>query len=133
MSFNDLDARIERLGLMCMVVCPLVILLSGCGGSALPPEPVAITFAYWVSDTACVDAVVQEFSEQFPYITVDLRPSCMGDLAWNLRAEDADVREAFVTIILAATLPPFRGLCWRTDCSTPLVDSSTRRLKRWRY
>jgi multiple sugar transport system substrate-binding protein len=77
----------------------LVIPLSGCEGAAPPPEPVTITFAYWESDTARVEALVQQFNKQYPHITVDLRPASMGDLAWNVGAEDADVREVFVAII----------------------------------
>jgi multiple sugar transport system substrate-binding protein len=82
-----------------MTICLLVIPLSACGEAAPPPEPVTITFAYWESDTARVEALVQEFTEQYPHVTVDLRPESMGALAWDLGAEDADVREVFVAII----------------------------------
>jgi multiple sugar transport system substrate-binding protein len=99
MSLDDLYARIERLGLAFMTICLLVIPLSACGEAAPPPEPVTITFAYWESDTARVEALVQEFTEQYPHVTVDLRPESMGTLAWDLGAEDADVREVFVAII----------------------------------
>jgi ABC-type glycerol-3-phosphate transport system substrate-binding protein len=99
MCAGDSFARTAGLGLISVMAFLLVIPLSGCEAAAPPPEPVTITFAYWASDTARIEAVVQEFSEQYPHITVDLRPASTGDLAWNVGAEDADVREVYVAIV----------------------------------
>jgi multiple sugar transport system substrate-binding protein len=54
----------------------LVIFLSSCGQPAPTPtpEPVSITFACVNSDEAYYEQMVQEFNEQSPHITVELRP-----------------------------------------------------------
>jgi multiple sugar transport system substrate-binding protein len=63
-------------GVTCVVICLLLIVpLSGCGGGAMPtPEPVAIVFAHSGSDAEYYEALVQEFNERYPHITVEVRP-----------------------------------------------------------
>jgi multiple sugar transport system substrate-binding protein len=82
-----------------VVFCLFVILLSGCNKLMPIPKAVAITFAYGKSDTECIEAWVKEFNEQYPHITVNLRPKTTGELAWDLGPGDADVREVFTAII----------------------------------
>jgi multiple sugar transport system substrate-binding protein len=99
MSAKALYARTIQLGMVCVLICQFIVLLSGCQGTAPPPEPATITLAYWESDTARIEALVREFNKQYPQITINLRPHSMGELAWDLGTEDADVREVFTAII----------------------------------
>ena len=72
--------RIGRSGLIYAVICLLVVPLSSCGGGAIPtPEPVTIVFAHPGLDAEYYEALVQEFSESYPYITVELVGSDTGD------------------------------------------------------
>jgi len=80
MSFDNLQARVGRLGLTCTIICLLVIPLSGCSGGAIStPEPVTIVFAHLGFDADYYEALVEEFSESYPYITVELVGSGTGD------------------------------------------------------
>jgi ABC-type glycerol-3-phosphate transport system substrate-binding protein len=99
MSVKNPYARTAGLGVICMMICLLLVPLSGCGEPTPPPEPVTITFIHWAGDADRIEAFVQEFHEEYPHITVDLHSADMGQLAWNFGAEDADVREVYVAII----------------------------------
>ena len=79
MSFDNLHARVGRLGLTCTIICLLVIPLSGCGRATTPPEPVTIVFAHPGFDADYYEALVEEFNESYPYITVELAGSGTGD------------------------------------------------------
>jgi multiple sugar transport system substrate-binding protein len=98
MATNQAYARTVRLGMVRAAVCALLTFLVGCSSVSMP-EPVTITFAYWEDDTEQVETLVQEFEEQYPYITVNLRPESAGGLAWDLGPGDADVRDIFVAIV----------------------------------
>ena len=76
MSFHNLHTRTRYLGLVCVVACSLVFSLSGCGVIAPAPEPVTITFSYsnYYTNAKQLEVLVDEFSEQYPYITVELLP-----------------------------------------------------------
>ncbi|HUV88096.1 MAG TPA: extracellular solute-binding protein [Anaerolineae bacterium] len=91
--------KIGRLALGCALICLLTVSLSGCKGAVPTPEPATIRFAYMNSDREYIEPLVEEFSKQYPHITVELRPTTMGELAWNFGAGDADVREVFTAII----------------------------------
>jgi multiple sugar transport system substrate-binding protein len=62
--------------------------LSGCATATPPPEPVTITFTYFEFDAAFYEPLVEEFNEQYPHITVELRP-----VPWSvtLGIENTDV------------------------------------------
>ncbi len=75
MSFDNLHARVGRLGLTCTIVFLLVVPLSGCSGGPIPtPEPVTIVFAHPGFDAEYYEPLVQEFNEHYPHITVEIRP-----------------------------------------------------------
>ena len=100
MPFTDLCARIEHSGLICMVVCLLVIPLSGCNEIAPmhKSEAVTITFAYLDINTEHFEAVVQKFAKRHPDITVNLRPETASGLV-NLEPGEADVRVVWQQMI----------------------------------
>lgn len=81
MSFRGLSqARIRRSRLTCAVICLLVVPLSSCSGGAIPtPEPVTIVFVHSGFDAEYYGAFVQEFNENYPYITVKPVSSDTGD------------------------------------------------------
>ena len=76
MSLHNPRTRPRHLGLVCVVACSLVFSLSGCGVLAPAPEPVTITFSYsnYYTNAKYLEGMVDEFSEQYPYITVELLP-----------------------------------------------------------
>jgi ABC-type glycerol-3-phosphate transport system substrate-binding protein len=80
-SFRGLSyARVRRSGLICAAICLLVVPFSGCRGGVIPtPEPVTIVFAHSGFDAEYYEALIQEFSENYPYITVELVSSDTGD------------------------------------------------------
>ena len=49
-------------------------LSSGCVKGTPTPEPVTITFAHLSLDEDHYVALVQEFNERYPYVTVELKP-----------------------------------------------------------
>jgi len=65
--------------------------LVGCALRGTPtPEPASITFAYPEVDSQRYQALLQEFNERYPYITVELRPK-RYDMLTGISAGDADV------------------------------------------
>lgn len=79
MSFGDLHARVRRLGLICVIVCPLLVpIFSGCAKAMPTSEPVTITFAHPTSDADYYQALAQKFNESYPHVTVELRPERGG-------------------------------------------------------
>jgi multiple sugar transport system substrate-binding protein len=75
-------------------ICLILVLLAGCARPTPPPEPVTISFAYPAWYEGYFEALVDEFHESHPHITVELRPiprSVFGQSFW---AGDAD---AFVS------------------------------------
>jgi ABC-type glycerol-3-phosphate transport system substrate-binding protein len=76
MSFQSPRVRPRYLGLACVVACLLGFSLSGCAVLAPAPEPVTITFSYsnYYTNAKKLEVMVDEFSEQYPYITVELLP-----------------------------------------------------------
>jgi multiple sugar transport system substrate-binding protein len=97
MSAKSLYARTVRPGLACVFVGVLVVTLSGCN-AAPPPEPATITFAYRDLDTEYFEGVVHEFNEQYPHITIELRPLTASGLR-HLEAGGADVRMVWQVIL----------------------------------
>lgn len=91
MSIQHSYVRIAQLGFAGIVACLLAISLLGCRGAAPTPEPVSITFACRDMSVDSYEPLVQEFNEQYPHITVNLRSETEEGLI-NLGAEDADVR-----------------------------------------
>jgi ABC-type glycerol-3-phosphate transport system substrate-binding protein len=75
MSFHNPHTRTRRLGLVCVVACLLALSLSGCDGLAAA-EPVTITFSYsnYYANAKYLEVMVEEFSKQYPHITVELLP-----------------------------------------------------------
>jgi ABC-type glycerol-3-phosphate transport system substrate-binding protein len=59
---------------MGVMTCLLAFSLSGCKGAAPTPEPVTITFACRDMGAEHYEALIPEFNEQHPHITVNLRP-----------------------------------------------------------
>jgi multiple sugar transport system substrate-binding protein len=90
MPLSDLRASAGRLGLACAVIFLLLAHLSGCGGAVPTPESVTIAFVYPEADADHYEPLVQEFSERYPYIALELRPTTWDVLA-DLSADDADV------------------------------------------
>ena len=69
MSIVNLDGKMGR-----VVLCLLVASLSGCTGVVAPlAEPVTITFAHPSYEADYFDGLVQEFSETYPHITIELQ------------------------------------------------------------
>jgi ABC-type glycerol-3-phosphate transport system substrate-binding protein len=64
--------------------------LTGCIRSTPTPEPVTISFAYPNQDTEYYRQLVADFNQEYPHITVDLRPKSW-DMLGGLGAGDADV------------------------------------------
>jgi multiple sugar transport system substrate-binding protein len=81
MSQNGLHTKARSWGLSCVIICLLVVPLSGCGKATPPPEPATIVFSYEeFFDTDYYEAMVEEFNEQYPYITVELSTSNYWEL-----------------------------------------------------
>jgi ABC-type glycerol-3-phosphate transport system substrate-binding protein len=104
MSVKKSYAKTGRLGFLCIMICLLVVPLSGCGErTASTPETATgesatITFACNQSDEAYYEEMVQKFNEQYPHITVELHPY-QRDSEGQVTADDADVlisRERFL-------------------------------------
>ena len=76
MSFGDLGSRTWRVVLATALVCLLAPFHSGCSAFArIPtPEPVTIAFSCSERDQEFFERIVLNFSEQYPHITVELRP-----------------------------------------------------------
>jgi ABC-type glycerol-3-phosphate transport system substrate-binding protein len=91
MSIRNSCARAARPELTCVLACLLAFSLSGCKGAAPTPEPVSITFPCSDISLELYEPLAQEFNEQHPHITVNLRRETEGGLI-NLEAEGADVR-----------------------------------------
>jgi multiple sugar transport system substrate-binding protein len=88
-------------GLICAIVCLLVVSLSGCTEATPTPEPVTIVFAHPEVDTEYYEPLAQEFNESHFHITVELQPST-GDALVDLSTGAKDV--------LAADAFSIRGL-----------------------
>jgi multiple sugar transport system substrate-binding protein len=85
------DAR--RLPALCPVtlICALICaLLAGCAQIGPPPEPATIAFVFPDVDTEYYEALLPEFNQKHPEITVELRPDPYEDEA-SLELESADV------------------------------------------
>jgi multiple sugar transport system substrate-binding protein len=92
--FYNWHASAQRLRLASVGICLVLVLLVGCAKPTPPPEPVTISFAYPAWYEEYFEAMVDEFHESHPHITVELRPiprSVFGQSFW---AGDAD---AFVS------------------------------------
>jgi multiple sugar transport system substrate-binding protein len=85
MSFDS-----RRLWPKCAVICLLAISLLGCASLTPTPEPIIISFAHARADTDLYEGLAFQFNEQYPHLTVELRPKEWDDLN-DLRAGDADV------------------------------------------
>jgi len=92
MPFGDLH-KIRNPGLTCLLICLLMIPLSGCGEPAIRLEPVTITFACLAVDEEDYKELAQRFNEQHATITVEINPTPWEGLD-NLALADVDV---FVT------------------------------------
>jgi multiple sugar transport system substrate-binding protein len=91
----------------------LVVALAGCARGTPTPEPVTISFAYPDYDTEHYQRLLEKFSEDYPHITVELRPR-RWDMLSGLGAGDADI---FVSTQFA--------ISWAQDSIlnlTPLVE-----------
>jgi multiple sugar transport system substrate-binding protein len=87
-------ASAQRLGSASVGICLILVLLAGCAKPTPPPEPVAISFAYpeWYGEY--FEALIDEFHEGYPHITVELDPIPNSVFAQSFVASDAD---AFVS------------------------------------
>ena len=72
---------------MCLL---LVLAAAGCGASAPPPEPVTISFAFPDTDTTVFEQLAGIFQEEYPHITVELRPK-PSDLLGGIDIDESDV------------------------------------------
>lgn len=63
-----------RLALAGAALAVAFLLPSGCVATTPTPEPVTISFAYWSSYSGHYEELVSVFTEQYPHITVELRP-----------------------------------------------------------
>jgi ABC-type glycerol-3-phosphate transport system substrate-binding protein len=96
----ELRTRIERLVLICGIVCLPIAFLLGCKGTPEPtPEPATITFVYRRDLKGHIEEAMAKFSGQHPHITVYLRPASAGDLAQGSGIDDADVHAIFTAIV----------------------------------
>ncbi len=87
----DLQTIARRARLTCGAMCLLVgLLFTGCGGGTPPPEPVTITFAFPETDVTTYEKLADIFREDYPHITVDLRPKS-SDLLGGIDVDDSDV------------------------------------------
>jgi multiple sugar transport system substrate-binding protein len=77
--------------LLCATLCLSAVAASGCS-TPVPIQPATITFAYIDQDGELVEGLVEAFSEQYPQITVNLRP---GDeyRVWHFDPAQVDVAE----------------------------------------
>ena len=74
-----------------MVLFLVSIILSGCGLASTPtPEPTTITFSFPEVDNDFYEPLLPLFSEEFPLITVELKPT-QGNLLGNLDPSQTDV------------------------------------------
>ncbi len=71
--------RLGRVGLIGMAFCLLATSLSGCADPTPTPEPVTVRLAHRDFQTEHYKALVQEFTELHPHITVELRNPSLGD------------------------------------------------------
>jgi multiple sugar transport system substrate-binding protein len=89
--FRNLLVKVLHPGVAFMVICPLLVSLTGCAQPATaPPEPVTISFAYpdWYGEH--FDALVDEFHELNPHITVELNAVPRMVYVQSFWAGDAD-------------------------------------------
>jgi multiple sugar transport system substrate-binding protein len=90
MSFAILR-RASRTGFVCAAACAVVaILAAGCGAGTPPPEPVTIAFAFPETDLETFEKLVDIFGQEFPHITVELRPKS-SDILGGIDVDDSDV------------------------------------------
>jgi multiple sugar transport system substrate-binding protein len=99
MSLNELRYRIKHIALGCLVVCLLLIPVSGCGQVTATPEPVTVSLIYRHDLSEHIEASIKAFGNQYPHITVDRQPASAGELAWDFEADDADVRAVYTAIV----------------------------------
>ena len=78
MSCNDLGARYQKYVRGPFLLLLLLSTVSGCTEAAPLAEPVTITVAY-VGPVEYYEALIQEFNQSFPHITVELDNSGGGD------------------------------------------------------
>jgi multiple sugar transport system substrate-binding protein len=90
MSFNSSRARTRLLWPKCAVICLLAISLLGCASLTPTPEPITISFAHLQADADLYERLASQFNEQYPHLTVELRPKGWDGLN-DLGAGDADV------------------------------------------
>ena len=76
MPFGGLQSRTRRAALATALVCLLALFHSGCSAFArIPtPEPVTIAFSFAERDQEVYERLAFKFGEQYPNITVELRP-----------------------------------------------------------
>jgi multiple sugar transport system substrate-binding protein len=74
------------------LLCAALASLAGCAvlRGTPTPEPASITFAYPQADSQAYQALMEEFNERYPHITVELRPK-RYDMLGGISAGDADI------------------------------------------
>lgn len=92
--FHNLHTSAQRLRLASVGICLILVLLAGCAKPTPPPEPVAILFAHpeWYGEY--FEALIDEFRESSPHITVELNPIPNSVFSQSFVPSDAD---AFVS------------------------------------
>ena len=90
MSFRGLWTRTGRAALVAVLFCLLALLHAGCSPLArIPtPEAVTITFSCAERDQEHYERLAQKFGEQYPHITVELRPR--GRQQGQLEVDEVD-------------------------------------------
>jgi multiple sugar transport system substrate-binding protein len=87
---RNVRASAQRLGLASAGICLLLAFLVGCARPTPPPEPVTISFAYPDWYGGYFEALLDEFHESHPHITVELRAIPNSVFVQSFWAGDAD-------------------------------------------
>ncbi len=107
MKNREIRTLKNKLKLGLLLVCVVLLSLSGCAKVMPTPEPVTLRFFHAPGDTAYYETLAQEFHEQYPHITVELSAGNERRMGSRLVANEVDV---FVTSQFALSFLRERNL-----------------------